>query len=91
VIAIMQFFGYNQVFDSRGIVDSVELSNGVQVQTLEETARNNDSRNSLGSYKKDGDSEVSTGRGGFFARWRKVDVDAGDAGTANTDNGNDNA
>ena len=79
VIATMQLCGHNQILAKQDICGSVELSNGVQVQTLEETPGSNDTRrSSVGSYKKDGESEVFARNSGLFSRWRKLDVDAGD-------------
>jgi len=78
VIAIMHLFGYNPALGRQNIHGSVELSNGVQVQTLGETPRSNAQRSSVGSFKKDGDSDISAGNSGFLTRWRKLDVDAGD-------------
>jgi len=86
VIAIMHLFGVNQ-FARQDFAGSVELTNGVQVQTLEDTPRGNETRrSSVGSFKKDGDSDISGGNSGFLTRWRKLDVDAGDDGKSGNGN-----
>jgi len=85
VVALMQIFGVDQGLSNPNMGGSVELSNGVQVATLQE--ENEPRRSSVsGSLKKDHDSEYSS-RGGLFSRWRKLDVDAGDA---NRRTGDDN-
>jgi len=88
VIAIMQIFGMDHGLSNPNMGGSVELGNGVQVSTLQENGAGNDQRRSSvgSSMKKDQDSEYFS-RGGFWNRWRKLDVDAGDA---NRRTGNDN-
>lgn len=93
VIAVMQIFGIDGGLSNPHLGGSVELSNGVQIATLQENgADHQPRRSSVGSsLKKDQDSEYSP-RGGLFNRWRKLDVDAGDSNrrAARDDEVNDN-
>lgn len=80
MIAVMTLLGVDQIVVRQGIHGSVELGNGVQIHTLED--RDASRRESLGSIRKDRDdaslNSSATGGGGFFDRWRKMDIDAGD-------------